>query len=122
MDAKTIVLLDRDADVCTTLRAMLECEGHAVFAATTPAGLLTELSKRQVDAVLTNCVAGSFEDEAPLLATVRAMQPLAAIVLTTRWTGPLDNPLPFDSILPKPFSILDVREVLAAVIRRRRRG
>lgn len=119
MNTKTIVVLDRDVDVCATLRAMLETEGHTVFTTTVPGELLTELSKRQVDVVLTNRVAGSFAGEESLLETVRAVQPHTAIVLTTRGIGELDDAAPFDAILPTPFTILDVREVVATVTRRR---
>ena len=90
-----------------------------MFTATAPAELLTGLSKRPVDVVLTNRVLGSFEGEASLLATIRAMQPQAAIVLTTRWLGALDDPAPFDAVLPTPYTVLDVREVVATVTRRR---
>lgn len=120
MNTKTILILDRDEQVCVTIRAMLEIEGHTVFVAAAPADLLTELSKRPVDVVLTNRVFGRFEQEATLLAMIRAMQPQTAIVLTTGWHGELDTPAPFDALLRKPFSIQDVREVIAGVTRRRR--
>lgn len=119
MPTYTIVLLDRDPEVSRTIRTMLATARHEVIEAASPADALTALSKRQVDVVLTNRVLGTFAGEASLLEMIRAVQPRTAIVLTTRWDGALDNPLPFDAILPKPFSLPDLNEIVAGVTRRR---
>lgn len=117
-EPKTILVIERNDEVRDTVRRMLDSMGHRVIAAALPADGLTVLSRRRVDIVLTNRVHSVFDNGLSLPAMIRAIQPEAVIVLTTGWTAEKVDLVPFDAVLPKPFTTAQLEATIQAVLAR----
>jgi len=114
----TILVIERNDEVRDTVRRMLESAGHHVIATGVPADGLSVLSRHRIDIVLTCRMHSVFENGLSLPAMIRAIQPRSAIVLSTGWSAEKVDPVPFDAVLPKPFTTAQLEATIAAVLRR----
>lgn len=112
---KTILVLEHNVEVSTTIKLMLESLGHTVVVVSLPGDALAVLSKQQIDVVLTNHVGRTFEIGEYFPSFVRTVQPQCAVLLTARQRESGRGPLPRCSVLLKPFSVSELDASIASL-------
>lgn len=105
LSKKTVLVLEHDSDVNTTVRLMLESLGHVVTVVSSPADALAVLSRQRVDVVLTNRVGRTFTMGDCFPSLVQAVQPECAVLLTARDRESARGAVARRGVLLKPFSI-----------------
>ena len=115
----TILVVDDDLDVNTTLALMLEFDGHEVQTAYTGEAALAMLGKRNYDLLITEYWLPRMKGN-ELAALVKQQWPNQPIIMATANLDELNmevHPISgVDCLLNKPFSMPQVREAMAWVL------
>jgi DNA-binding response OmpR family regulator len=111
----TVLVVDDDDSIRFLCRVNLELDGWTVREAATLDEARRELSGGEIAVVLLDVHVGS-QSGADLLAEIRAAHPGVAVALLT---GSVDssalNPAAADGVVPKPFTLEQLRQTVRAL-------
>ncbi|MCC6661314.1 MAG: response regulator [Phycisphaerales bacterium] len=112
----SVLALDDDGDFRQYIRTVLEGEGHDVRAVATPEAFLEAAEARRPDIVLLDIKMGRHSGE-EVLAEIRARWPRLCVIVVTGYPSLDSMRLTFKQdvldYLAKPFSLAELRRVLA---------
>ena len=113
---KHILLIDDDPGIREAFRLMLSIDGHAVTEAKNSIEGLTLFAGGRFDLVMTDFSMPGMNGR-ELAVKLKQLAPSQPILMITGYAKELTvSPNPVDVILPKPFSLSELRQVLAQLL------
>jgi CheY-like chemotaxis protein len=116
----SILVVDDEPAIVETVAELLTWEGHTVFTANDGAHALAGLrTGTKVDVILLDFMM-PVKDGIQTLREIRADAELAAVKVIMTTAAPTSIPKdapPYDALLVKPFSVDDLREAIARVMK-----
>ena len=109
-----ILVVDDDEMVCQSLKLLLECDHHETEFAFEATEALTKFQKTPFDLVFTDYfMPGMRGDE--LARVLKQKEANQKVVLVSAFPPPV-KPQGIDAVVLKPFSLDEIRNVLAATV------
>jgi CheY-like chemotaxis protein len=113
---KSILLVDDDMDVRSSLRMILEIDGHSVMEAKDGAEGMDLFTKGQFDLVMTDLEMPVMKGN-ELAVRIKRLAPKQPILMVTAYEKELgDSENPVDCILTKPFTLDNLRGAIAKLL------
>jgi CheY-like chemotaxis protein len=113
----SILLVDDDPEVRSTLKLLLDMDKHVVTEACDGRQALDLFSSGKFDLVITDYVMPEMSGD-QLAVEIKQQDPTLPIVMITANADLLSSPVPgVDCLLPKPFPIADLRMAIRSVAR-----
>lgn len=116
MSYKRILVVDDDPTVCETIKCMLAIDGHTVDTALSGQGAYEKFTSRDFDVVVTDYLMPEMKGDQ--LAIVLKRHPKSPPIVLISGEPPRVTPKEIDFVLAKPFSLVDLRCALDAVMHR----
>ncbi len=125
MKRPTVFVVDDEEQICTLLCRILQREGYAVRAFASGEEALAALPEDRPDLIVTDLMMPTMSG-VELVRRVQEAAPETRAVLTTGYAS-IDNVVDalrcgVDDFVTKPFSVADIRDVVARVLKRARPG
>lgn len=113
---KRILLADDQQGVRTAIKFLLQIDEHQVTEATNGKEALALFQKDRFDLVITDYAMPEMAGN-ELAINIRKEAPLQPIIMITAYTRQLrENDSPVDAVLNKPFSFVDLRQIMARLL------